>query len=63
MSDSWYESYNIKTNQSDFSLLAHIAIQVQDVEQEIGHTHNFVVTKVKLPTAYFTNHIFIHLQF
>ena len=33
--------YNIKTNHSDFSLLACIATQVWDVDPENKHTHNF----------------------
>ena len=34
--------FNIKTNQSDFSLLAHIATHVWDVDPKIKHTYNFV---------------------
>ena len=33
------KSYNIKTNQSDFSLLEHTATQVWDVDLEIKHTY------------------------
>ena len=36
------KTYNIKTNQSDFFLLALIAAQVWDVDPEVRHTHNFV---------------------
>ena len=38
------KTYNIKMNQSDFSLLAHIATQIWDVDLEISYTQNFAAT-------------------
>ena len=41
------QTYSIKRNHSDFSLLVHIATQVWDVDPEIKHTHNFAAKIVQ----------------
>ena len=43
MLDAWHKNFK-NMNQSGFSLLAHIATQVHDVDLEITVTHNFVAT-------------------
>ena len=44
------KTYNIKTKQSDFSLLTHIATQVWDMDPEIRCTYNFVATSHQAST-------------
>ena len=39
------KTYKIKTNHVDFSLLAHIATQVWDLDPEIKCIHNFAAKR------------------
>ena len=41
------KTYKTETNHGDFSVLAHIATQVQDLDLEIKCTHNFAAKWTK----------------
>ena len=43
------------TRKGDFSLLAHIATQVQHIDLEIRHNINFMAIRVKLSTKQLLN--------